>query len=200
VIGYTETAAKSALTGVGFKVSVTQQPSSTVAAGDVINQAPNGGGNAPYGSTVTITVATAPTTQQVPPVVGFTASAATTQLTGDGFKVTATKQTVAQQNEDGIVLSESPGSGSTQKKGSKVTIVVGHYVRSSQTRTTSTTPTTTTTTTTSTATTPILNPITTTTSTGTTPTTTTSTTTTPTTTTSTGTTTTTTPTTTTTTQ
>jgi len=183
VTGYTETAAKSALTGVGFKVSVTRQPSSTVAAGDVINQAPSGGVNAPYGSTVTITVATAPTTQQVPPVVGFTASAATTQLTGDGFKVKVTKQTVQQQNEDGIVLSESPGSGSTQKMGSTVAIVVGHYVRSTQTRTTTTT----TTATTTTATTPFLNPITTTTSTGTTPTTTTSTGTTPTTTTSTST-------------
>jgi serine/threonine-protein kinase len=191
VIGYTEAAAKSQLSGEGFKVTSTTQSSTTVPPGNVISQAPSVGASAPYGATVTIVTATAPTTAQVPSVQGFTAAAAKSQLTGAGFKVTSTKQSVGAQNQDGLVISQSPNAGSTQKKGSQVTIVVGHYVAgassptppSPSTTTTTSSPTTTPTTT---NTTPQLDPTTTTTPstpTSTTPTTTTPTTTTPTTTT-----------------
>jgi beta-lactam-binding protein with PASTA domain len=136
VTGYTAAAARSQLTGDGFKVSASKQPSTTVSAGNVISQSPLGGISAPYGSVVSIVIASAPTTAQVPSVTGFTSAAAKSTLQGAGFKVTTTTQQVNKQNQDGLVLSESPAGGTTQNKGSQVTIVVGKYVPGSTTTTT----------------------------------------------------------------
>ncbi|HEY8764604.1 MAG TPA: Stk1 family PASTA domain-containing Ser/Thr kinase [Solirubrobacteraceae bacterium] len=141
-----QAAAESALRAAGFTVSATTQTSPTVTAGDVISQSPAGGSNAAPGSTVSLVVATAPTTASVPGVKGDTADAATSALTGAGFKVVRKTQDVTQQNRDGIVVSQSPGANSTAKKGSTVTIVVGHFVATTTTTTspTTTSPTTTT--------------------------------------------------------
>ena len=141
-----QAAAESSLRAAGFTVSATTQTSSTVTAGDVISQSPAGGSNAAPGSTVSLVVATAPTTASVPGVNGDTADAATSALTGAGFKVVRKTQDVTQQNRDGIVVSQSPGANSTAKKGSTVTIVVGHFVATTTTTTspTTTSPTTTT--------------------------------------------------------
>jgi beta-lactam-binding protein with PASTA domain len=56
---------------------------------------------------------------------------------------------VSKQNQDGNVISQNPRAGSTARKGSTVTIVVGQY-RGNSTTTTTTPSTTTSTTTTST--------------------------------------------------
>jgi serine/threonine-protein kinase len=140
-----QASAESTLRAAGFTVSATTQTSSTVTAGDVISQSPAGSSSAAPGSTVTIVVATAPTTASVPDVKGDTADAATSTLTGAGFKVVRKTQDVTQQNRDGIVVSQTPGANTTARKGAIVTIVVGHFVAT----TTTTSPTTTTTTTTS---------------------------------------------------
>ena len=68
-------ATRSTLTKAGFNVNPENQPSSTVAAGNVISQHPDGGVTAPAGSTVTIVVATAPATVTVPSVKGDPARA-----------------------------------------------------------------------------------------------------------------------------
>jgi serine/threonine-protein kinase len=141
-----QAAAESSLRAAGFTVSATTQTSSTVTAGDVISQSPAAGSNAAPGSAVSLVVATAPTTASVPDVKGDTADAATSALTGAGFKVVRKAQDVTQQNRDGIVVSQSPGANSTAKKGSTVTIVVGHFVATTTTTTSPTTPSPTTTT------------------------------------------------------
>ncbi len=128
VSGDTESAARTQLTGAGFKVTVTTQTTTTAAPGIVVTQTPGGGTIQPYGSGVSVVIAGAPTTTQLPRVVGFTAAGAESTLGGQGFKVTVQKQTVHAQNEDQIVLSQSPGGNTTQKKGAPVTIVIGHYV------------------------------------------------------------------------
>jgi serine/threonine-protein kinase len=138
--------AEGTLRAAGFTVTATTQTSATVTAGDVISQSPAGGSSAAPGSAVTIVVATAPTTASVPGVKGDTADAATSTLTGAGFKVVRKTQDVTQQNRDGIVISQTPGPNTTASKGATVTIVVGHFVA---TTTTTTSPTTTTSTTTS---------------------------------------------------
>ena len=125
VTGQSEAAATAALRAQGFTVSTSTQESTTVTPGNVISQSPPGGTPAAPGSTVTLVVAKAPTTAPVPSVTGDTVSAATTAITGAGFKVKKQFQNVTQQNQDGIVLSQSPGANSTAKKGSTVTIVVG---------------------------------------------------------------------------
>ncbi len=157
--GDTLGAARAQLEAFGFKVTSTTQMSSTVAPGNVISQSPASGTPAQYASTVQIVVATAPTTVQVPSVVGFTAAAANQALSTANLKVISTTKDVSAQNQDGNVISQSPVSGATAKKGSTVTIVVGRYVASNTTTTTTTTtpnlnPTTTPTTPASTTTTP----------------------------------------------
>ncbi len=145
VTGLAEADAKSQLTNDGFQVQASNQPSTTVQAGNVISQSPSGGSKAASGATVTLVIATkAPvTTASVANVIGDTLNGATNSLAAAGFKVASVAKTVSQQNQDGIVLSQSPGAGTTLNKGSTVTVVVGKYKAPTTTTTTSTSTTTT---------------------------------------------------------
>ncbi|ERI06339.1 Stk1 family PASTA domain-containing Ser/Thr kinase [Atopobium sp. oral taxon 810] len=60
VVGFTQEEAQSALSDVGFEVSVETASSSNVEKGTVISQSPGGGRSASVGSTITITVSTGP--------------------------------------------------------------------------------------------------------------------------------------------
>jgi serine/threonine-protein kinase len=151
VTGQPEATARSNLTKQGFAVVSVTQSSNTATPGNVISENPPGGSPAAPGSTITITVATAPTTVQVPSVVGKSLAAATSTLVGAGLKVSSQTQAVTKPRKDGQVLSQSPQSGKV-KKGSTVTLVVGKYTAPptpttpTGTTTTPTTPTGTTTT------------------------------------------------------
>jgi beta-lactam-binding protein with PASTA domain len=154
--GDTQTAATAALTKAGFNVNSRTESSTSVAVGNVISQTPDGGANAPQGSTVTITVAAAPATVTVPSVTGDPVAGAISALTAAGLNVVQTSQNVTNADQNGIVIHQSPRGNSTAKKGSSVTITVGHFVASSSsssstTSTTSSTPSSTTTPTTSSA-------------------------------------------------
>jgi beta-lactam-binding protein with PASTA domain/predicted Ser/Thr protein kinase len=138
VAGETQTAAAADLTRAGFNVNQKTQPSTSVAAGNVISQSPGGGTTAAQGSTVTITVASAPATVTVPSVTGDPEAGAVNALTAAGFKVVRNTQTVKNPAENGTVIRQSPGGNSTAKKGSTVTITIGEAT----TTTTTTTPTT----------------------------------------------------------
>jgi eukaryotic-like serine/threonine-protein kinase len=156
VTGETRARATADLTNAGFKVATTTQPSASATVGDVISQNPSGGTNATPGSPVTIVVASAPTTASVPSVIGATAAAATSTLTGAGFTVTRQTKKVTNQAQDGIVLTQTPGANAQAKKHSAVVIVIGKFTptNSTTTPTTSTTTPSSTTTTTSSSTTP----------------------------------------------
>jgi len=120
----------------------------------VISQSPSGGLSVTPGTTVSLVIATAPTTASVPGVQGDTLEAASNALSGAGFKVSHSTQEVTKPNQDGVVLSQNPGAGSTAKKNSIVTIIIGQYTPPNTTTTTtstSTTKTSPTTTTTSTS-------------------------------------------------
>jgi serine/threonine-protein kinase len=165
VTGLPESAARTALQNAGFAISTSTRDSSTATAGNVISQSPGGGSKEDPGTTVSIVIATTPppttttTTTSVPGVVGFTAAAARSQLEGAGFHVSVRHEDTTRENEQGIVLSQSPGGGRALAPGSTVTIVVGHYKKPPPPKTTTTTtttpppPPTTTTTTTATTTT-----------------------------------------------
>ncbi|MBV9415711.1 MAG: Stk1 family PASTA domain-containing Ser/Thr kinase, partial [Solirubrobacterales bacterium] len=147
--------AKATLEGRGFNVVVTDEVTDTAAPGTVLSQDPAGGRSVPSGSTITLVAAKAPATVAVPDVVGKTTGAANATLGAAGFPAVQQQQTVTNQSQDGIVLSQNPSAQSQAKKGSTVTIVVGKFQATTTTTTTST-PTTTTTTpgTTTTGTTP----------------------------------------------
>jgi len=126
-----EATATTALTSAGFRVSPSTQSSTSVSPGNVISQDPAGGSTAPAGAVVKIVVAAAPSTGSVPNVVGDSPGAATSALTSAGFKVVRASKPVGQSSQNGMVVSQTPGAGSTAKKNSTVTIVIGHYAPAS---------------------------------------------------------------------
>jgi serine/threonine-protein kinase len=144
VIGESVSSARSQLNNAGFVVSTTNQTTTSAPDGNVVDQNPAGNTKVAAGSTVNLVVAKAPTTAAVPDVTGDTAQGAVNQLKAAGFKVTQKAKQVTNQSKDGIVLSEQPKAGSTQNKGSTVTITVGKFTPPpTTTPTTPTSPTTT---------------------------------------------------------
>jgi serine/threonine-protein kinase len=75
----------------------------------------------------------------VPNVVGKTRGTAEATLGAAGFPATVQQQTVTNQSQNGIVLSQTPAASTQVKKGTTVTIVVGKYVAPTPTTTTTTT-------------------------------------------------------------
>ncbi len=135
--------ARSQLQAVGFVVATVQQTTQTQDPGTVLAQSPTATTKAGKGSTVTLTVAKAPTSVAVPDVVGRSEGTATNTLEGAGFTVNVTTEDVDTQKQDGIVQSQTPGGGGKAKPGSSVTIVVGKTGQVPTTPTTTpTTPTT----------------------------------------------------------
>jgi serine/threonine-protein kinase len=147
--------AKATLQSRGFNVPAPiSQVTSTATPGTVLSQNPAGGKTVASGSTVRLVVAKAPPTVAVPNVVGKTAGAAKATLGAASFPATVQQQTVTNQSQNGIVLSQNPTAGTQAKKQTNVTIVVGKFVAPTPTTTTSTTTPTTPTTSTGTTSTP----------------------------------------------
>jgi concanavalin A-like lectin/glucanase superfamily protein/Big-like domain-containing protein/PASTA domain-containing protein len=72
VVGLTQSAAQTAITGAGLTVgTITTANSSTVPSGSVISQNPTGGTSAPAGSAVALTVSLGPTPPAAPPVLAM---------------------------------------------------------------------------------------------------------------------------------
>ena len=125
VVGLTQAAATTAITGAGLTVgTVTTQSSSTVASGNVISESPVAGTSVASGSAVNLVVSSGPPLVSVPNVVGLTQAAATTAITGAGLTVgtvtTQSSSTVASGN----VISESPVAGTSVASGSAINLVV----------------------------------------------------------------------------
>ncbi len=138
--GDSQQAAKAALSAAGFNnVTTSNQSSSTVKPGNVIDTVPAAGTKVATTTTIDLVLATAPPTVTVPNVKGNAQIVAEATLKGAGFKVSVSYQTVTDATKNGVVLSQSPGPNSTAKKNSTVTIVVGKY-KSPTTTTTTTTP------------------------------------------------------------
>jgi eukaryotic-like serine/threonine-protein kinase len=142
VVGQPQDSAKSALQAAGFQVTTSPQ-ADPAKAGNVISENPSGGTDAPSGSTVTLVISTGPAkttpTATVPSVKGLPANSAAGALQAAGFTVNQATKNVKDQAKDGVVLSQSPGAGSSKDKGSAVTIVVGHFQQPGGTTGTTTT-------------------------------------------------------------
>src|SRR5881275_1474997 len=125
VVGQTQAAAASALTGAGLTVgAVTMQSSSTVAAGSVISESPPAGTEVASGSPVNLVVSSGPAQIAVPNVVGQTQAAATSAITGAGLTVGAVTMQSSSTVASGSVISESPPAGTKVASGSPVNLVV----------------------------------------------------------------------------
>jgi eukaryotic-like serine/threonine-protein kinase len=117
--------AQSTLQAAGFKVTRTDKESDKD-PGTVLSQNPKSGTQADSGSTVALTVAKEPTQVDVPDVTGEDSPVAVRELSKAGFEVDQQSRDVDSPEGDGVVIEQSPPSGKA-KKGSKVTIVVGHF-------------------------------------------------------------------------
>jgi len=131
VVGKNVDDATATLEDAGFVVATKEQVSADGAPGTVLAQSPGAGGSVARGVRVTLTVAKAAEEVAVPDVLGETVQDATQTLSGRGFEVTTRERKVDSQEGDGVVLAQSPTSGTKAKKGAQVTITVGAFDGSS---------------------------------------------------------------------
>ena len=122
--------ATTAITGAGFAVGVIVSAySSTVPAGQVIDQVPGAGTSAPAGTRVAFTVsigaqpAASPTPAAVPNVVGQPQATAVSTLQSAGFTAIV-QQVTGVSGATGTVTAQSPSAGVLAVPGSSVTILV----------------------------------------------------------------------------
>ncbi len=125
VVGDAQADAESKLTAAGFQVTVTTEPSSEVAAGDVIRQSPLANQRVVEGSTVTIVVSSGAAKVTVPTVTDLTEEDAKTKLTNAGLTYSVTYQSTTDPTEVGIVLNQIPLPGEQVDSGYTVRIFVG---------------------------------------------------------------------------
>jgi serine/threonine-protein kinase len=111
----------------GFKVSVSREPSDTIAVGNVTRTVPPAGTQIDKQSTVTMFVSSGPPQVTVPAVTGKGQDAATAEIINAGLKVSVTEQDSSK--DPGTVLNQSPGAGALAPKGSTVDIVVARASR-----------------------------------------------------------------------
>ena len=143
VVGESQTGAEGSLVNAGLAVGpITTVSSTSQSPGSVVSQSPSAGASVPAGSSVSLTVAQAPTEIGVPNVVGNSEAQAAAALGGAGFVPRTTTATTTDPTKVGVVLKQSPGGGQPAPKGATVTLTIGALA----TRTTPTTPTNTTTT------------------------------------------------------
>ena len=121
--GMTQQEAQAALGKLKLSAVITTQESDTVEAGRVIGQ-DRAAGPVPQGTTITLAIATAPTTVTIPnSIVGMDSESATSALQQLGLTVTTQG---AQSNDvaEGNVMSSNPSPGTSVKVGSTVTLTV----------------------------------------------------------------------------
>jgi eukaryotic-like serine/threonine-protein kinase len=138
VVGRPRDEATTLLQAAGFTVATTAQQSNKP-QNTVIAQSPAADSQAPKGSAVVLTIAQPFQQVAVPDVTGKSVTDAFNTLAAAGFSPTTTSQPVTDPTQDGIVLSQRPTGGKKAKKGSKVTLVIGHFTSPTTTAPTSTT-------------------------------------------------------------
>ncbi len=125
VVGDTQAAATTAITGAGLVIgTVTTQSSSTVRAGSVISQSPLAGASVAPSSAVNLVVSSGPASVSVPNVVGDTQAAATKAITGAGLVIGTVTTQSSSTVPSGSVILQSPLVGASVAAGSAVNLVV----------------------------------------------------------------------------
>ena len=122
VNGLTRRRAAAALRADGFRVREDRATSGSVPDGRVIRSDPRQGERATVGSSVRIVVSSGPEQVRVPDVTGLSRESAESALRRDGFTVEVSTEESEQPKGD--VFRQSPGSGETVDRASRVQIVV----------------------------------------------------------------------------
>lgn len=116
--------AKSALSSKGLSVTVSYASSNSVGKGKVISQSVESGKSVKKGDSVKLTVSSGgSSTVTVPDVVGKTKGSAVSTLEDAGFK-TDSVENYNSSVEKGKVISQSPSAGTSQEKGTTITLYI----------------------------------------------------------------------------
>ena len=129
VVGETQNAAEQQLSAVGLESSSSEE-SSDRPAGEVISQSPDAGTRVEPGSTVDLVVSSGPepvTEVDVPNVVGLTRADAVSNLRSLGLSPSVQEQPTDIEPQDGRVVDQNPGGGTTVKEGTRIVITVGVF-------------------------------------------------------------------------
>jgi serine/threonine-protein kinase len=118
-----ETTATSAIKKEGFQVETREEPSDTIAAGNVIRTEPPALSQRDKGSVVTIVLSTGAEQVLVPNVTQFGRAEATQTLQGAGFRVKVARRPTS-EFAPGIVIAQDPSAGTRAPRDSAVTITV----------------------------------------------------------------------------
>ncbi len=125
LVGLTQAAAQTAITGAGLTVgSITQQNSSSVPSGNVISQNPAAGASVAAGSAIALVVSSGPAPVSAPNVVGLTQAAAETAITNAGLTVGSITQQNSSSVPSGNVISQNPAAGASVAAGSAIALIV----------------------------------------------------------------------------
>lgn len=129
VVDMTERDALLALTAVDLEPIVDDEYSDDVAQGIVIRQDPAAGSTAIVGDSVVIVVSLGPEPVQVPDLRNMTENEARAALESRNLvlNVSNSTQPVADQSQNGRVVSQVPDPGTTVDQGASVTVTLGEY-------------------------------------------------------------------------
>jgi len=125
VVGRSKDTALQLLAREQLQVSVTEAPSETMAAGNVVSQSPKAGQQVPVDTEVGIIVSTGPQQKNVsvPNLVGLTESAAIQKLGEVGLQA-ETFEEYSQTVPAGTVIGQVPPAGASVAQGTQVGVIV----------------------------------------------------------------------------
>lgn len=128
VIGDEQSAATKLLSAapLNFVVTVVVETSDLIETGRVIRTDPLGDTAVAPGSTITVFVSTGRALIVVPNVIGQEATAGSSELTAQGFFVSANDQALPEGDlNDGLIIAQSIAAGINVEPGSAITITIG---------------------------------------------------------------------------
>ena len=126
VTGLSKAEAKVAIEAAGFSMKETEAASDTVAEGKVISQSPDAGTSAGSGSDISVVISTgkAAASKTVPNLVGLTEIAAKAALAATDISFGEVTEEYSSTVAAGIVISQTPTSGTTVDGNTTVSFVV----------------------------------------------------------------------------
>jgi eukaryotic-like serine/threonine-protein kinase len=123
VVGESEDTARQILDQAGFQVTVTEESNRDKPDGTVLTQSPNGGAEAPQGSTVALVISSGTPQGQVPDVTNLPEADARSRLIDEGFEVKVAREESAEVQKGRVIRTE-PEAGTEADLGTTVTMVV----------------------------------------------------------------------------
>ncbi|MGI8752217.1 MAG: Stk1 family PASTA domain-containing Ser/Thr kinase [Acidimicrobiales bacterium] len=131
--GENPSAAGNKLGSLGLGDAPASEASNSIAAGEVTRTSPQAGTMVPVGSSVTVYVSTGPSQVAVPNLSGDTMAQASSMLQNAGLKANFTTGSASSASQNGVVIGQSPGAGTTATAGSTVTVTIGQFTAPSTT-------------------------------------------------------------------